>query len=152
MTTDGAGQLRLDINGAGASGSNVGPAGGFLTEEWYFVALRYDADTHLMEAFLQDGDVAQLQAPVITRTVSGTLGLDDINALRVGSDGLSGIGSGDTWGGWIDNVQFFNGYLSNQEIENVFLADSTVPEPLTLLTLGLLAPAALGRYVRRRRA
>ncbi len=151
-TADGAGQLRLDINGAGAGGSNVGPAGGFLTEEWYFVALRYDADTQLIEAFLQDGNVAQLQAPVITRTVNGTLGLDDINALRVGSDGLSGIGSGDTWGGWIDNVQFFNDYLSNQEIENVFLADSTVPEPLTLLTLGLLAPAALGRYVRRRRA
>ena len=43
--TDGAGTLRLDVNSPGASGPGESGDGTWLTEDWYFVAMTYDAAT-----------------------------------------------------------------------------------------------------------
>ncbi|MDW8037415.1 MAG: DUF2341 domain-containing protein [Thermoguttaceae bacterium] len=133
---DGAGQLFLQVNGAGSSGPTGSGAGTFLTDQWYFVALRYNASTRVLEAFLDNTGL--LGPPDISQVVLGSVGLDDMVQFRVGADGLSGLGSTDPFGGWIDRIQFYDRYLSNAELHAILSA--SVPEPATLglLALGLL--------------
>ena len=136
-TDDGLGQLSLDVNDAGSTGSTGSGAGTFATDEWYFVALRYDSDSHMLEAFL---DSEELGAPVMLQIANGDTGLDDMLNFRVGADGLSGIGQADPFGGWIDRIQFYDQFLSDTELRQLF--NAAVPEPsamiLLLLLMGLL--------------
>lgn len=130
---DGAGELFLQVNGAGASGPMYAGPGTFLTEEWYFVALRYNASTHVLEAFLDN--TGGLGPPLISQVVLGPEGLDDMVQFRVGADGLSGLGGVDPFGGWIDRIQFYDRFLSDAELHAILSA--SVPEPATLGLLGL---------------
>ncbi len=136
-TDDGLGQLNLQVNGAGATGPTGSGTGTFATDEWYFVALRYDAASQVLEAFLEN---EELGGPSISQIVGGPAGLDDMLNFRVGEDGLSGIGSADPFGGWIDSIQFYDRFLSDDELRMAF--NAAVPEPsafaLLLLALGLL--------------
>ncbi len=147
---DGKGQLFLQVNGAGSSGPTGSGAGTFLTEQWYFVALRYNASSHVLEAFLDN--TGGLGSPVISQVVLGAVGLDDMVQFRVGADGLSGLGQVNPFGGWIDRIQFYDRFLTNAELHAILSA--SVPEPATmgLLTLGLVLLLLGGKRLLRRRA
>ncbi|MFW5693148.1 MAG: DUF2341 domain-containing protein, partial [Thermoguttaceae bacterium] len=116
---DGAGQLRLDVNGPGASGSAESGTGTFLTDEWYLAALTYNASTKTIDTYLQP-DSPVLFGPAFTRTANGPDGLDDMLNFRVGVDGLSGIGGGDAFGGWIDGVRFYDQAFTKAELRDIF--------------------------------
>ncbi|MDY0170159.1 MAG: DUF2341 domain-containing protein [Thermoguttaceae bacterium] len=133
---DGLGQLLLEVNDAGSSGPTGSGAGTFATDEWYFVALRYDAGSQALHAFL---DSEELGGPVISQVVNAAMGLDDMLNFRVGADGLSGLGSPDPFGGWIDRVQFYDRFLTDVELRQLFT--SAIPEPSAamLLLLGLMS-------------
>lgn len=136
-TDDGFGQLVLEVNDAGSTGPTSSGTGTFATEDWYFVALRYDSDSHMLEAFL---DSEELGVPVMTQTANGGVGLDDMLNFRIGADDLSGIGQADPFGGWIDRIQFYDQFLSDTELRQLF--NAAVPEPsamtLLLLIVGML--------------
>ncbi len=146
---DGAGGLRLDVNGAGASGPANGANNAFMTEQWYFVALRYDASTQQIDAFLQPGQQWTFDSAEFTRMANGTLGIGDMSQFRLGGDGLSDIGGFDAFGGWIDEAYFFNAALTDQEIANLF--HGYVPEPATAMIWSLLAGLGIALRWRRRK-
>lgn len=134
--SDGAGELLLQVNGAGSSGPTSSGVGTFLTDQWYFVALRYNADSQVLEAFLDH--TGSLGPPILSQTVLGSVGLDDMVRFRVGVDGLSGLGSSDPFGGWIDRIQFYDRFLSDAELHAVLAASVPEPATLSLLAVGLL--------------
>ena len=49
-------------------------------------------------------------------------------------DGLTGIGSFDTWWGQIDNTQLYNAALSDGELQSIFTSVA-IPEPASLALL-----------------
>jgi hypothetical protein len=148
----------IDVPGSGAlflqltasDGDQYSPAGSFEPDEWQFVAMRYNASTRLLEAFLQDPG-SPFQGPVISFTVADPDGLGNMANFRIGSDGVSGIGGVDGFLGQIDEARMFTGYLSNAQIEAIFT--SYIPEPSAsiLLSLGALGIAAFARGSVRRR-
>ncbi len=150
-TDDGAGQLRLDVNGAGASGGNTSGDGTFLTDQWYFVALRYNATTHELDAFLEDGS-GGLGGPLISDIVNGDAGLDDMMQFRVGADGLSGMGLFDPFGGWIDSVRFYDRFLSDAELGDILVGSIPEPSSLALFLIGAFAAPWVWRWRRRKAA
>jgi len=116
---DGAGRLRLDVNGAGAGGSSDGTAGRFHTNEWYFAALTYNATTHQIQGYLQP-DSPVFFAADLNRTINGPNYLNDMTQFRLGADNLSGIGSLDAFGGWIDDARFIRGSFSRSQLRDVY--------------------------------
>lgn len=140
---DGKGSLVMDIKGHGAVSSTYGA---FLNDSWYFVALRYNTSTRLVEAFLDDGRDRTLGTPMLSFTAATAGLMDEISRFRIGADGLSGLGNFDTFRGWIDGVQIYDRLLSDVELRQLFAADylAAVPEPGTV-ALGLLG--ALGLVV-----
>jgi len=140
---DGVGELFLQVNGDGASGPMYAGAGTFLTDQWYFVALRYNATSHVLEAFLDN--TGGLGSPVISQVVLGAVGLDDMVQFRVGADGLTGLGSVDPFGGWIDRIQFYDRFLTDEELHAILSANVPEPATLGLLGLGLILLALLRR-------
>ncbi|MDZ7620591.1 MAG: DUF2341 domain-containing protein, partial [Patescibacteria group bacterium] len=133
-TSTDAGVLRLDVNGAGASGSNETALDAFPTQEWMYVALTYDADTKQLQGWLQDGSPVFL-GPDMTRTALGAIGIDDLNRFRIGGDDVSGIGSLDAFGGQMDGVRFYDTLLTKRELRDVFREYN----PLATGTVGLVA-------------
>jgi hypothetical protein len=133
--SDGLGALRLDVNGAGASGPGNSADGTFNINEWYFVALRYNATTQMIDAFLQ-GDSYSPLSPSFTRTALGSIGISDMARFRLGYDGVSAIGGPDGFAGVIDGARFYDVWLSNDDLKRIFDDYYHVPEPATLLLLG----------------
>jgi len=130
------GRLRIDING---SGDTTTAPGVFDLDTWYFVALRYDAATNQANAFLVDG--VDLGSPAFS--FSPGPAFDYLGGLRIGADGLSGIGSFDGWTGYIDGARFYGSYLGDDQLQAVLA--QYIPEPATLGLLGLGALALLRR-------
>lgn len=133
---DELGQLYLQVNGAGSTGPTGSGSDTFATEEWYFVALRYDAGSQALQAFL---DSEELGGPAISQVVNEAMGLDDMLNFRIGADGLSGLESSDPFGGWIDRVQFYDRFLSDVELRQLFNAAIPEPSAAMLLLLGLIS-------------
>ena len=127
-------QLTLGLKSAGGSTVNAnGSAGNFLAGTWYFLAMRYDSSANKVDVFLEDTN-GQIVSPELSVTLGFTL--TDMTSLRIGSDGLTGIGLFDGWWGEIDNAQFYNDALSNTDLQSAF--DSVaVPEPASLTLLGV---------------
>ncbi|QNN20932.1 DUF2341 domain-containing protein [Planctomycetales bacterium ZRK34] len=143
----GSQQLNLDVKSAGGSTTNAtGPQGNFLAGTWYFVALRYDASENLIEAFLEDSNGA-----IVNPELSINLGftITDLSGMRIGADGLTGIGSFDTWWGQIDNTQLYNAALSDGELQSIFTSVA-IPEPASLTLLGVCLAALTTKRARRR--
>lgn len=125
-TSDGSGQLRLDVNSPGASGTGLSGAGTWATQQWYFVALTYDAGSKAIRAYLQ-GDQPIFGGPKLSLTANGDQGISDITQFRIGYDGLSGIGGGDGFGGYIDNIRFYDRKFTAAELRDVFRSYTSRP-------------------------
>jgi hypothetical protein len=117
---NGAGTLRLDVNGAGASGAGESGDNTFATEDWLFTALSYDAGTQELRAYQVSESAVQFGNPlVMTRTANGA-GLNDISGFHIGRD-LSGIGGADGFGGQIDASRFWDSEVrSVQQLRDTF--------------------------------
>ena len=126
-TSTETGRLRLDVTGAGDALSS---AGYFELEKWYMAVLRYDAGSNTGDAFLIS-PYDTVGTPAFTFTPEDPL--VDLTALRIGGDGLSGIGSFDGWTGFIDGARFYGSYLDNAQLQEVL--ESYVPEPSSLLLI-----------------
>lgn len=118
----------------------------FEFDTWYFVALRYDETSNLLQAFLQDAsdewnpvrlDVASALVPAV---------FPEFTDLTLGRN-ISLAGGPDNWNGMIDSARFYTAALSDSELEAVFFQFS-VPEPSAF---ALLLVALCGLLLRRTR-
>ena len=136
------GELELNVTTYGGGIQVTGSGNGsFDVDQWYFVALRYDATTDTIEGFLSDSET--LGSPAFS--LDPTNDLIDLTGFHVGFNDLSLIGGSDGWTGLIDGVRFYGSYLDNQQLQDVLL--SYVPEPSACL---LLIVGAIGLAFRRR--
>ena len=130
---NGAGTLRLDLNGAGPNGALESGDNTFATEEWLFSSLSYDAGSQQLVAYLVPETAVQFGQPSIVGTAGGA-GLNDITTFAVGRD-LSGIGGADGFGGQIDASRFWDSEARTaQQLRDTFHAlTGRAPGPLGLV-------------------
>ncbi len=113
-----ADQLLIQANRtAGGTDLVQAPANSFSPDTWYMAAMRYDAAGNRADAYLIPS-TAVLAGPSLSLTPTDAM--TDLAALRIGGDGLSGIGGFDGWNGRIDNARFYSGALSKRGLRDVF--------------------------------
>lgn len=143
----GSQKLNLDVKSSSGSTASATSAGGsFQAGTWYFVVLRYNSTTNLLDAFLEDS-TGGIDTPALNLNLS--FSITDLAGLRIGADGLTGIGSFDGFWGQIDNAQFYNAALTNTDLQSIFLSVA-IPEPASLCLLGLCLAGLTTRRTRRR--
>ncbi len=125
------------------------PSGTFMAGQWYFVALRYDQSENQLQAFIQSPSTTWDPTSI---TLTPTFAIDDFTNFRLGTDGVSNIGSGDGFDGYIDGARFYNTALSDAEFGDVLQDLYVVPEPSNLVLLVMaVAGLACASYGSRRR-
>jgi len=136
--------------GDGGSFLSVDTVGSPLqTNETYFVALTYDSSDALI-AYLNGTAFGMIDSGLFTiPSHSGDIGIGgmfDASRFAAGSGGAAS-GDGYYFTGLIDDLAIFNGVaLSRDRVH----AHGLIPEPMTMLAVGL-GIAGLGGYVRKRR-
>ena len=134
-----------DVNGPSANAAS----GSFMAGQWYFVALRYDQSENQLQAFIQSPSTTWDPTSI---TLTPTFAIDDFTNFRLGTDGVSNIGSGDGFDGYIDGARFYNTALSDAEFGDVLQDLYVVPEPSNLVLLVMaVAGLACASYGSRRR-
>ena len=90
----------------------------FPNNEWEFLALTYRVSDNRVEAYIQPAGAA-LGAADIGFNVSND-SVDAATGFRIGSDGRSGIGCYDPFGGQIDQVRVFSDYKTPAQLNRVY--------------------------------
>ena len=106
--------LRLDTKGGGATGG----AGSFPEDEWLFLALTFRGSDNLIEGYAAPAGAA-LGGPDLSRTVTNET-VDDAVGFRIGSDGRSGIGCADPFGGQIDHVRIYDDHKTAAQLGLIY--------------------------------
>jgi len=142
--------LSLFINEAGGPSFEVAGGGGIGDGQWQHIAGVLDAATNTGKVYINGLEVG-------SGNFDGTLNTAAIEGLGVG-DSVGGPHGPHRYSGLLDELAIWEGVaLTGDQIRSHYLAGAAgygltaaIPEPVTMLAVGL-SVAGLGGYVRRRR-
>ena len=147
--TDGD-QVELYVDTGGGSADATVRAtipGGIANNAWHHIVVTYDQNSANELKLYFNGDFIQ-QWDQFGGVLDGAGGTDGSPLTLAIARSI-----GEQWGdfdGYIDDVRIYDAALTGDEVAALF-APAVIPEPMTMLAVGL-SIAGLGGYVRRRRS